>query len=188
MNEILPDYIGFVFAQSKRQVSKDIAKGLKNELSSSIKAVGVFVDAEINNIINLCDSGTIDMVQLHGNEGEDYIKELKKQVLVPIIKAVRIKNGEELRYVEELSCDYLLLDTYKENQYGGCGETFDWSKAINISKPFFVAGGLKSDNVLQAINQTMPHAVDVSSGVETEGSKDRDKIIEFITIVRSIDL
>jgi phosphoribosylanthranilate isomerase len=186
INETKPDYIGFVFAQSRRQVSDSHAMELRKELNSTIKSVGVFVNDDIKRVVELCNTGIIDMIQLHGDEGEDYISKLRTLTLAPIIKAVRVKCQRDIYYAMELSCDYLLLDTYKENQYGGCGETFDWRMVHDISKPFFLAGGLHSDNVLQAISQTNPYGIDVSSSVETDGYKDREKINTFINKVRDV--
>lgn len=186
INKFKPDYIGFVFAHSSRQVSDSVAMELKRKLNPTIKSVGVFVNDDIKRVARLCNTGVIDMIQLHGDEGEDYIVKLKSQTSAPIIKAVRVKNECDILCVEGLSCDYLLLDTYKEDHYGGSGETFDWSMVQGITEPFFLAGGLHSGNVLQAICQTSPYAVDVSSGVETDGYKDGDKINEFISTVRSV--
>ena len=125
VNEALPDYVGFVFAKSKRQVSTILAAELKMRLNPDILAVGVFVNEEIEHIIQLCRTGTIDIVQLHGDETKEYIHKLKASIMNPIIKAVRVRSTEDIISASELSCDYLLLDAYRENQYGGCGETFD---------------------------------------------------------------
>ena len=186
VNDILPDYIGFVFAKSRRQVSSDTAKALKDKLNPSIKAVGVFVNEEIEHIVSLCKSHTIDIIQLHGDEDADYIKELKRYVPNKIIKAVRVITSEDIIRANEFHSDYLLLDAYHEEQYGGSGKTFDWSMISNISKPYFLAGGIDTNNILQAQIQCNPFCLDVSSGVETDGYKDANKIIDIVTKIRSV--
>jgi len=186
VNAILPDYIGFVFAKSRRQVTMDTAKELKRGLRPEIAAVGVFVNESIDQIKHICEKGVIDIVQLHGDEGEEYLKALKKEITQPIIKAVRVRSSEDINQAEKLSCDYLLLDAYKEDQYGGCGEQFDWSMIRQIKKPFFVAGGIHAGNITKAIELVKPYGIDVSSGVETDGWKDHDKIKEIVTLARSV--
>lgn len=186
VNETLPDYIGFVFAKSRRQIDEETAAQLKSKLNRNIQAVGVFVNEDKARIIRLCKAGTIDIVQLHGDEDEGYSKELRVEISNPIIKAVRVRNRKDIERAESFPCDYLLFDTYKESQYGGSGETFDWTMITKVNKPYFLAGGLQSDNVIQAINQAHPYCLDVSSGVETDGWKDNKKIIEIVTKIRSV--
>lgn len=195
VNEVLPDYIGFVFAKSRRQVSEVTAMELRANLNPKIKVVGVFVNEEIEKVIRLCNSNVIDIVQLHGDEGEVYLQKLKTSINNPIIKAVRVRSTEDIRQANKLTCDYLLLDAYKEDQYGGSGEIFDWSilgKPSNMGatsyrdKPYFLAGGINSGNVIQAMTQGHPYCIDVSSGVETDGYKDADKIVEIIKKIRSV--
>ena len=171
-NELLPDYIGFIlgFPKSKRNVSFEQAKLLKSKLNSSIKSVGVFVNADIDYICSLCDANVIDYVQLHGNEDDDYISKLKSK--------------EDILSAETLNCDYLLLDTYVKDAIGGSGIAFDWSIIPNISKPYFLAGGLNANNVSKAIAMCNPYAVDVSSSVEDGAYKSKQKIAEFISAVK----
>lgn len=185
VNSVLPDYIGFVFAKSRRQVTEETAKELKKMLNPTIQVVGVFVNEEKDKILRLCKDHIIDIIQLHGDEDENYIQELRNLIKNPIIKAVRVRSNQDIVEAEQLNCDYLLLDAYKENEYGGCGETFDWTMITKISKPFFLAGGIHSENVTNAIDLATPYCIDVSSGVETEGFKDRDKIIEIVTKVQN---
>lgn len=185
-NELKPDYIGFVFFEkSKRNVSFEKAKELKSALDENIKVVGVFVNATIDFIVELCNNSIIDFIQLHGNEDSYYIKDLKSKVDTPIIKAVRVQSAEEILKADTLSCDYLLLDTYVSDIVGGSGLTFDWSIIPKINKPFFLAGGLTSENVSKAIETCNPYAVDVSSSVETDNFKSYDKIKKFISQVRN---
>jgi phosphoribosylanthranilate isomerase len=176
-NEAMPEYIGFVFAKSTRQVSAPTAKMLKEILDPGIKAVGVFVDEAIENILELKD--VIDVVQLHGNEDKQYIKKLKSKIEKPIIKAIGVTCCEDIKKAEKLPVDYLLLD----NARGGSGEKFDWSLIDRVKKPFFLAGGLDLENVTEAL-KLKPYAVDVSSGVETDGLKDKEKILRFVRSVK----
>lgn len=184
-NEAMPDYIGFVFAKSKRQINFELAKELRKNLSASIKAVGVFVNEEIGIIKDLCDKNIIDLVQLHGDENKEYIKMLKKEISKPVIKAIRVKNS--LNDVS-FNTDYILFDTFSKNQYGGSGESFNWSLVKNYKQPFFLAGGLNIENIENAIKIANPYCVDISSGVETNGVKDRGKMIEIVKKVRSAKL
>lgn len=183
-NVLLPEYVGFVFAASRRQVTPEEAKDLKAELDPAIQAVGVFVNADIEFIADLCKEGTIDLVQLHGDEDASYMEELKKRTDCPIIRAVRVKAPEDITDAMTLPCDYLLLDAFHEKEYGGSGISFDWSLVPAISKPFFLAGGINERNVVEAIQTCHPYGVDVSSGIETDGVKDPEKMKEFVRRVR----
>lgn len=184
VNAALPDYIGFVFAESKRQIDEEKAKVLKASLNSSIKAVGVFVNEDIRNIIKLCRAHVIDIIQLHGDENEDYIKNLRNRVSNKIIKAIRVKDLEDIKKAREFSSDYLLFDAYHADQYGGTGQSFDWSLISDIKRPYFLAGGINSTNVMQAMAQYKPYCIDVSSGVETNGYKDLEKIMDIVAMVK----
>lgn len=196
VNEALPDYIGFVFAKSKRHVDFNKAYLLKSELNKQIKVVGVFVNEDIYFIKKCCDRGVIDIVQLHGDEDEKYIKLLKKTVYKPIIKAIRIKKettlpleeNETLKSISKIVklVNYPLFDTYQKDDYGGTGQTFPWKSIQGYDKPFVLAGGLNSGNVEEAILSTNPYCVDISSGVETNGAKDKQKIIDIVKLVRGI--
>ena len=179
-NELKLDYIGFVFyKKSKRYVSFDEAFELKNYLNDDIKAVGVFVDEPIENIVMLLDNGIIDIAQLHGNEDEEYIKELCSKTDKPIIKAFCINSEDDVIKANQSTADYVLLDAGM-----GSGNVFDWQCINKINRPYFLAGGLTIENVENAIKMLNPYALDVSSGVETNGLKDKDKMISFVNIVR----
>lgn len=184
VNEFNPDYIGFVFTESKRKVGGALAAQLKKALIASIRVVGVFADEQPTTIERLRGDGVIDVIQLHGDEDDGYIAALKKLVNAPIIKAVRVSEAGEL--LEEIPnlCDYILLDTYQKNRFGGSGKPFDWNSPIAINKPLFLSGGLNLDNVAGGIRRFNPYCCDCSSGVETEGIKDRIKIKNFIETVR----
>lgn len=179
VNEVLPDYIGFVFAKSKRQVSYDQAKIMSCKLDKRIKAVGVFVDASIDEIVKLVNNQIIDIVQLHGDEGIDYIEQLKAKINVPIIKAIKMTPETDLGK-NIFPVDYYLLDS----AISGSGKTFDWSLIKNLDKPFFLAGGIDSGNLDDAI-KIDAYAIDVSSGVETNGVKDSNKIKEIVRRIKN---
>lgn len=180
VNELMPEYIGFVFAKkSKRYVTPQTAKHLRSRLKKEIIPVGVFVDEKIEVITRLLKQHTIDAVQLHGNEDEDYICTLRKYTDCIIIKAFRIKNVEDIIGINNSSADYVLLDSG-----GGSGKVFDWSVLQSINRPYFLAGGLTPENVKTAIETCRPFAVDVSSSLETEGYKDKEKMTAFATAVR----
>ena len=182
VNEFLPDYIGFVFAKSRRQVSAEQAKKLKNKLRPAIKAVGVFVNEKPENIAEIANQGIIDLIQIHGDEDAAYCAQLRKLTQAPIIKVVRVQVEDDFAGIEEFDCDYYLFDTLSSKDYGGTGKAFDHSLLYNkeIKKPFFVAGGLNQDNVAAVIEVIKPFGVDTSGGVETDGIKDVNKIKEFI--------
>ena len=179
-NRLKPEYIGFVFAKkSKRYVTPEKAEELKRLLAPNIKAVGVFVNEMPQTVAKLLNNGTIDIAQLHGDEDEDYISQLRIYTDKPIIKAFRIEDASDILYVEQSTADYILLDSG-----AGTGTPFDWKLVQNIKRPYFLAGGLSPDNVENAVNMLRPYAVDVSSGIETGGIKDKCKIAEFVAAVR----
>lgn len=177
-NDVKPDYIGFVFAPGAHQVTPSIAAYLKTKLSGEIKTVGVFVDEDPQAIIRLYDRGVIELAQLHGHENEDTIH-LLKNAGVPVIKAVRVKTAADLTDAKTLTPDYFLLDAYDEARAGGTGASFDWRMigdfAQDMNKPVFLAGGIDEANINEAL--TLPVcAIDVSSGTETGGRKDKAKM------------
>jgi len=180
INAILPEYIGFVFAEnSKRYVSPEQAADLKANLASNVSAVGVFTDENPKTVAALLNNGIIDMAQLHGNEGEDYIAALRNLTDKPLMKAFQIHEAKDLSMLESSSADYVLADSG-----AGSGAVLNWSLLSGIQRPYFLAGGLSPDNVSYAIEQLHPFAVDVSSGIETDGWKDTGKMKRFVTAVR----
>ncbi|MBR1597874.1 MAG: phosphoribosylanthranilate isomerase [Lachnospiraceae bacterium] len=182
VNELKPDYIGFVFWQkSKRYITRLEAKELKAMLSKDIKAVGVFVDEDISRVTALLKDGIIDIVQLHGSEDEAYIKEVRKLTGKQIIKAFKVTPEADINKINESSADYVLLDAGM-----GDGKTFDWDLINNIQRPYFLAGGLDCNNVSEAVSKLEPFAVDVSSGIETDGLKDPIKMREFMSLNNNI--
>lgn len=181
-NELKPDYIGFVFLQGrKRYVSPSHAAHLRELLDPSIPAVGVFVNEPLEYVISLAESGTIQMIQLHGQEDKSYLQKLRESCSLPVIKAFIIRTKEDMESALLYPSDYLLLDNGL-----GTGEAFDWSLIEKINRPFFLAGGLNPENAASAIEQAHPYALDVSSGVETDGNKDYEKMKSFIHTVRTI--
>ena len=183
VNAARPDYIGFVFAPSKRQVDMETARALKLALDPGIAAVGVFVNHPVAEIIALAAAGIIDLIQLHGDEDEATVRLLQTQTGRPVIRAFRISSPADIK---ETAADYRLFDTYDPSQYGGSGAAFNWDLLAGVSGDFFLAGGLNSSNIAAAIQQVRPYCVDLSSGVETDGIKDRDKIIEIVEKLRRI--
>lgn len=185
VNACRPDYAGFVFAESKRKVTREQAKHLRSRLEQGIIPVGVFVNETIDTIAELVEEDVIEVIQLHGDETESYIEALRWRVgNTKIIKAVRVASKEDVTDCETTIADYLLFDSRTLEAYGGTGKQFDWKLIAQIQKPFFLAGGIHTENVEEAIKMTRPFAVDVSSSVETNGYKDRDKIIEIVEKVR----
>ncbi len=181
VNEAAPDYIGFVFAESRRRISAEKAAEMRKRLAPSIIPVGVFADAPQDEVIRLFREGVIEIAQLHGNEDEDYIRKLKQGCGVPVIKAMQVKKSGDIESFKNASADYLLLDSGA----GGTGKTFDWTLIAGMEKPFFLAGGVNLEN-LDAALKLSPCAVDISSGAETDGVKDREKILRLVHRVRGI--
>lgn len=166
VNELKPDFIGFIFALNKvRTITPSFAKELKNKLDKNIKAVGVFRNNEIEFVKEVIDLGIIDLIQLHGDESDDYVRIIKEYCNLPIIKA----------YNDSIYADYLLYD----NDDPGKGLMFDWDKINNNNKPYFLAGGISINNIDKA-KELNPYCIDVSSSVETNNYKDYMKMKEFI--------
>ena len=182
-NELRPEYVGFVFAQkSKRFICTKGAAELKSLINPDIKAVGVFVNEDPQNIAKLLQDDIIDIAQLHGDEDEDYIAQLRLLTDKKIIKAFRIKTVKDIKIAEQSTADYILLDSG-----AGTGTIFDWGLVNSIGRPYFLDGGLDACNVADAVKTLHPFAVDVSSGIETNGVKDKIKMAAFVAAVRKED-
>lgn len=179
VNEAKPDFIGFVFAESKRQVTLEAAQEMRNRLDLSITPVGVFVNTSIEEIEYFYNKGVIKIVQLHGQEDETYIINLKQRCNVQVIKAIRVDSTDDIIKWQNSSADFLLLD----NGTGGTGKTFDWGLIPKSTKPYFLAGGINKNNIDSALN-LRPYCIDVSSGAETDGLKDKEKILHLVRKVR----
>lgn len=240
------DYMGLVFAPSKRQVTVEQAKRLVRELRTQyikcsggavtiqyrdaaydaentynidnsyntdniivpddteasaitqdgtasaankdigIKAVGVFVNESVENLVSISEEVGLDVIQLHGDEDEAFIKELKEKTDLEVWKAVQVRSAEDAQAWLDSSADMLLFDAYHKSERGGTGEVFDWSCLDEFERPFMLAGGIDSTNVARAIRTVRPYGIDISSGIETEGVKDDEKIKTFTKMVRRI--
>ena len=193
--EAKPDYMGLVFAPSKRQVTVEQAKILIEELHKQcinhydtkvVKTVGVFVNETLDNLVRIADTANLDAVQLHGDEDEAFIQSLKERTNVEIWKAVQIRSAADVEKWIDSSADILLFDAYHKDERGGTGEVFDWSSLDAFERPFMLAGGIDSTNVARAIRTVRSYGIDISSGIETNGVKDDEKITAFTKIVKSI--
>lgn len=200
--EAKPDYMGLVFAPSKRQVTVDQAKTLVEELhkqytkrynngteqsnNDEIKTVGVFVNETLDNLVTIAKETNLDVVQLHGDEDEAFIQSLKERTNVEVWKAVQIRSAADAEAWIDSSADMLLFDAYHKDERGGTGEVFDWSCLDEFERPFMLAGGIDSTNVARAIRTVRPYGIDISSGIETDGVKDDEKITAFTKLVRTI--
>ena len=193
--EAKPDYMGLVFAPSKRQVTVDQAKILIEELHKQcinhydtkvVKTVGVFVNETLDNLVRIADTANLDAVQLHGDEDETFIQSLKERTNVEVWKAIQIRTAADTEKWIDSSADMLLFDAYHKDERGGTGEVFDWSSLDAFERPFMLAGGIDSTNVARAIRTVRPYGIDISSGIETNGVKDDKKITAFTKIVKSI--
>ena len=200
--EAKPDYMGLVFAPSKRQVTVDQAKTLVEELhkqytkrynngaeqsnNDEIKTVGIFVNETLDNLVTIATEVNLDAVQLHGDEDEAFIQSLKERTNVEVWKAVQVRSAADAEKWIDSSADMLLFDAYHKDERGGTGEVFDWSSLDEFERPFMLAGGIDSTNVARAIRTVRSYGIDISSGIETDGVKDDEKIKAFTNIVRTI--
>lgn len=182
MNEILPDYAGFILSpRFRRYVPKDELTRLTAMLDRRIKRVGVFVDNPFEEVKSALESGIIDIAQLHGSEDDNFILRLKELTKKPIIKAFKIASDADIIRARSSPADYILLDSGT-----GTGKSFDWSLIKNLGREFFLAGGLCPENAAEAIEKCRPYCLDVSSGIETDGEKDPEKMKKFAENVRRI--
>lgn len=211
-NAAMPDYVGFVFADTRRRITRAQAESFRAALHPDIQAVGVFVDADVRFVGKLLQEGVIGLAQLHGHEDRRYIEGLRELCNKPVIKAVRVLSAEDIVRAAELDVEYLLLDTYRQGTPGGTGERFDWTvieearrkerektgraaqpeaeKPVKdrtkiFGKPFFLAGGLTVERLKEAAG-IGSYGLDISTGIETEGLKDREKMIEAVRRIRNV--
>lgn len=179
-NRLVPDLVGFVFAhKSRRFVSPYVAAKLREELSDRIRAVGVFVNEDIGHILELLDRRVIDAVQLHGDEGDEYINDLCSKTDAPVIRACRIQSPDDIAKIRIYPNVKILLDAGS-----GDGQSFSWDWLKDVDFDYYLAGGLDPQNVGEAVRTYHPYGVDVSSGIETDGYKDPDKMEAFVRAVR----
>ena len=184
VNEALPDYVGFIvmFPKSHRNIDLDTALRLRSRLDPRIKSVAVSVDADLDKFAEFAKSGAAELLQCHGNEDADYITKLRELTNVPIIKAVKVTSPDDVTRADSMGADFLLLDSGT-----GSGKTFDHTLIPSgIKTPFFLAGGLTPENVAQAARNIRPYGVDMSSGIETNKLKDREKILKAVREIRAI--
>lgn len=182
VNEAKPDYCGFIinFPKSHRNVTPDQVRSLRERLDNAVTPVGVFVNQPPGTVAQLLNDGTISVAQLHGNEDEQYIAALR--ALAPggmIWKAFKIRAKDDLAAAMASTADMVLLDSGQ-----GSGQTFDWSLTAGAERPFLLAGGLTPENIPQAVNSVRPWGLDLSSGVETDKEKDREKILAAVAAAR----
>lgn len=171
-NRARPDFIGFVFwEKSRRRVTAEQAAALRKKLAPEIQAVGVFVDAPCEEIISLLEAGTIDIAQLHGDESEEDIRYIQAVTHKPVIKAVKVRDRYDVEAWLDSAADWLLFDSGM-----GSGIPFDWRLLAGVEREYFLAGGLTPENVRELPEDICPYAVDMSSGAETEGCKDFEKM------------
>lgn len=184
VNEAKPDYAGFIinFPKSHRSIQISTLRRLKEKLNPEILAVGVFVNQPLELIADIAKEGLIDLIQLHGEEDEAYIRKLQMSTGKKIIRAFQVQNSEVLSLAEKSVSDEILLDSGQ-----GSGTAFSWQLLKDFKRPFFLAGGLSGDNIAEAVKKIRPRAVDISSGVETAGKKDVKKIMEIVKQIRDMD-
>lgn len=182
VNQVQPDYIGFVFYEkSSRYVTREQARALRKMLKEGICAVGVFLNAPLEEVVALLNDGIIDMAQLHGDETEEDILYVKAVTGKPVIKAVKVHERYEVEAWLDSAADYLLFDSG-----AGSGKTFDWGLLADIDRDFFLAGGLREENILEAA-ALKPYGLDLSTGVETDGVKDFEKIKAAVRLIREAE-
>lgn len=182
INDLKPDYAGFVFAKSKRRVDPERARRLISNMDDGIRSVGVFVNEDIERVVSISKECGLDIIQLHGDEDVKYVEKLKG---FDVWKAVRVKSRKDMESVDLNSNVKYLFDAYNKESYGGCGDVFNWSLLEDLkTRNFALAGGLDIKNIGAAISIVNPQIVDVSSGVETRGLKDYEKMKKFIERVR----
>ncbi len=188
INEFLPDYCGFILADGFfRQVKFNDMKELSHLVDSRVKRVGVFVNQDINEILRYTDEALLDLIQLHGNEDDDFIDKLRSKInnsQIKIIKAFRIKEETDIEMIENCRADYVLLDTFVKGKEGGSGMSFNWDIVKNVSRDYFLAGGINHENAKAAIEFLNPYALDASSLLETDRFKDKEKIRKYVDAVR----
>lgn len=186
LNEFKPDYAGFILSKPFwRYIDLNTLSKINDVLSKQIKRVGVFVNENSDYILKY--ASLLDIIQLHGEETQDLIDKLRERTNCEIWKAVRVKSSYDLNEADKLSVDKLLIDSYTENTYGGSGKIANWEliKKTKINKPFFLAGGISAENCLNVIETIKPFGLDISSSVETDKFKDRNKIEEIISLIRN---
>ena len=196
-----PDYVGFVFAQSKRQVTREQARSIANSLQNTLQDatndkptsyVGVFVNETISTIVEIAKTVPLSVVQLHGDESVDYIETLRNQLQeqelesCQIWKAIQVQSKEDIVPWKQVPIDGLVVDSYSKEERGGTGKTIDWSLLEDVQVPFYLAGGIGLHNVARAIRRLQPYGLDMSSSLETNGQKDAKKMRTMSHIIKTV--
>lgn len=185
VNKYLPDYVGFVFAGKKRKITKEQAFTFRELLDPRIKTVAVFVNESFQTVKDYVASGVCQVVQLHGEEDTAYLQQVL-ELRVPVIQACGVRSKEDILKLQSSKADYLLFDSYSKDAYGGTGNPFDHDLLSYNQRKYFLAGGIREDNLRDILKKQLPYAIDVSSGVETDGYKDERKIKNLIELARSL--
>lgn len=186
-NQCRPDYAGFILSDGfKRSVDFGTFYELNTYLDKDIKRAGVFVNEPLENILHCAYNESLDVIQLHGDETEDYIEKLRKVFSGEIWKAGRAKSSEDIEKADRLSCDKLVIDSFSEDCVGGTGKRINTEivKNAEITKPFFIAGGIAAENIAEIVRDTKPYGIDISSGIETDGFKDINKMKKIMRILK----
>ncbi|WP_026834699.1 phosphoribosylanthranilate isomerase [Eubacterium xylanophilum] len=187
VNKLLPEYVGFIFAESPRQITEEKARRFRDMLDKRIQTVGVFVNEDIMTVAYYLKNSIIDIAQLHGNEDLEYVEKLKEMTGKPVIKAFAVRSEDDIINAMKYKVDYYLFDAYSKARAGGNGKVFNWEilkkYSQQVDRPFFLAGGLTADNVEEAMD-VGAYALDLSSGLETEGRKDPEKMELIMDIIR----
>lgn len=187
VNTYHPDYAGFILSEGfKRTIGFDSFCELDSRLNKDIKRVGVFVNEPTESILKYY-ADKLDVIQLHGEENAEYISKLRENCDCEIWKAVRVEYADDIAKADALPVHKLLIDSFSAGSYGGTGKRVDLDifSQVNISKPFFLAGGLNEENICYAMEKVQPYGVDFSSSVETNGFKDENKIKRIVETIRN---
>lgn len=186
-NELLPDYLGVILSSGfRRTVVPETAHRLVQAKDPRIASVGVFVDAPPEQILSVLRQVPLDVIQLHGHETREVVQEVRRATGLPVWKAVRVQSAAEIRAAETLGADMLVLEGYVAGQVGGTGVTANWQCLVeaNPQVPFWLAGGLAPENIQRAMATVQPHGIDISSGIETDGVKDFQKMKQIVDVIR----
>ena len=182
-NAVKPDFVGFIFAENRRRtVSAEAVREMKSKLDERIQTVGVFLNQDVHFVADTANACGLDYIQLHGSEDGEYIKSLKSVTQIPVIQAFVVKDETKIDEANASAADFVLLDSGT-----GSGESFSWEILTKVTRPYFLAGGLSPENAKEAIDAYHPYALDVSSGIETDGRKDPVKMQKFMQEVMQAD-
>lgn len=186
VNRYTPDYVGFIFAESKRQVSMQTANDLAKNLDEKIKKVGVFVNTSLTQIEEIAQKVSLDIIQLHGDEDNEFIKALKNKLDLPIWQAIKVKDIVDIERAKQSIADMILFDAYVKDSAGGTGKSFNWDLLKDFTGEFILAGGINKQNIIRAIRTTKPYIVDISSGIEKDNHKDENEVKTISELLRKV--